>query len=319
MTKLLAALLLMESLAPAQTSERHRVQSLRIEVLSTMLSSGPGIGEWGFSAVVDVDGRRILFDTGGRPETVLKNARELHVDLSNIPDVILSHNHPDHTGGLLALRKSMLDENKPQALATIHVGKGIFLPRRNERGQVIDSVGQHRADFEALGGHIVEYDHPSEIFPGVWLTGPVPRKYPEKNWTGDIQVQTPDGWKEDTVSEDMSLVFNTDGGLVILSGCGHAGVVNTVEYARDQVRKAPLVAAIGGFHLYDLPDDRLEWTAGKLKEFGIQNLLGAHCTGIEAVYRIRQLTGLSRQTASVGAVGAVFELGKKTDPGSISR
>jgi 7,8-dihydropterin-6-yl-methyl-4-(beta-D-ribofuranosyl)aminobenzene 5'-phosphate synthase len=64
---------------------------------------------------------------------------------------------------------------------------------------------------------------------------------------------------------------------------------------------------------------RVSPEAGKLKEFGIQNLLGAHCTGIEALFRIRQLTGLSRQTASVAAVGAVFELGKKTDPGTIAR
>jgi 7,8-dihydropterin-6-yl-methyl-4-(beta-D-ribofuranosyl)aminobenzene 5'-phosphate synthase len=180
-------------------------------------------------------------------------------------------------------------------------------------------MSKRSADFEALGGHVVEYDHPVEILPGVWLTGPVPRKHPEHNWSGGIQVQTPEGWKEDNIPEDMSLVFNTEGGLVILSGCGHSGMVNTIEYARDQVRKAPLVAAIGGFHLYDLPDDRVEWTAGKLKELGIQNLLGAHCTGIESLYRIRQLTGLSRQTASVAAVGAVFELGKKTDPGSIAR
>jgi len=319
MKKLLAALLLMVGSARAQTAERHRVKSLRIEVLSTMLNSGAGVGEWGFSAVVDVDCRRILFDTGGRPETVLKNAKELHVDLPNIPDVILSHHHPDHTGGLLTLRKSVLEDNKPQALATIHVGKGIFYPRRDKSGQVSEAMAKRRADFEASGGRIVEYDHPSEIFPGVWVTGPVPRKYPEQNWDKGVQVQTPDGWREDNIPEDMSLVFDTDGGLVILSGCGHAGVVNTIDYARDKVRKAPLVAAIGGFHLYDLPDDRLEWTAGKLKEFGIQNLLGAHCTGIEALYRIRQLTGLSRQTASVAAVGAVFELGKKTDPGAISR
>jgi len=319
MKKLLAALLLMVCSAPAQMSERHRVKSLRIEVLSTMLDSGAGVGEWGFSAVVDVDGRRILFDTGGRPETVLKNAAELHVDLSNIPDVILSHHHPDHTSGLLPLRKSVLENNRPQALATIHVGKGIFYPRRDEHGQISEAMAKRRADFEVTGGRVVEYDHAVELFPGVWLTGPVRRKHPEQNWNKGIQVQTPDGWKEDNIPEDMSLVFDTGGGLVILSGCGHSGVVNTIEYARDQVRKAPLVAAIGGFHLYQLPDDRLEWTAGKLKEFGIQNLLGAHCTGIEALYQIRQLTGLSRQTASVAAVGAVFELGKKTDPGSIAR
>ncbi len=99
-----------------------------------MLSSSSCIGEWGFSAVVDVDGRRILFDAGARPEAVLKNAKELHVDLSNIPDVILSHHHPDHTGGLLMLRKSVLEDNKSEVLGVIHVGKGIFHPRRDERG-----------------------------------------------------------------------------------------------------------------------------------------------------------------------------------------
>jgi 7,8-dihydropterin-6-yl-methyl-4-(beta-D-ribofuranosyl)aminobenzene 5'-phosphate synthase len=318
MTKLLTVLILVCA-APAQNAERHRVKSLRIEVLSTMLTSDNGIGEWGFSAIVDVDGHRILFDTGNRPETVLKNTAELHVDLSNVPDVVLSHNHADHTGGLMTLRQSVLQQKVPRALATVHVGKGIFYPRRGGSGRFGGGMAKIRTDFEASGGHVVEYDHATEIFPGVWITGPVPRKYPERNWSGGGQVQTPDGWIEDNLPEDMSLVFDTDDGLVVLSGCGHSGIVNTIEYARDRVRKAPLAAAIGGFHLFELPDDRLEWTAGKLKEFGIQNLLGAHCTGIEAVYRIRQLNGLTRQTASVAAVGAVYELGKKTDPGSIAR
>ena len=65
-----------------------------------------GIGEWGFAAVVEVDGHRILFDTGARPDTVLNNAKELGVDLSNITDVVLSHNHADHTGGLMTLRRA---------------------------------------------------------------------------------------------------------------------------------------------------------------------------------------------------------------------
>jgi 7,8-dihydropterin-6-yl-methyl-4-(beta-D-ribofuranosyl)aminobenzene 5'-phosphate synthase len=142
MKKGLTALLLIVCAAQAQTLERHRVKALRIEVLSTMLSSDAGIGEWGFSAIVDVDGRRILFDTGNRPETVLKNARELHVELSNVPDIILSHNHADHTGGLLTLRKSVLEDNKPRALETIHVGKGIFYPRRDASGVVTESMAK---------------------------------------------------------------------------------------------------------------------------------------------------------------------------------
>jgi 7,8-dihydropterin-6-yl-methyl-4-(beta-D-ribofuranosyl)aminobenzene 5'-phosphate synthase len=308
-----AALGFLAAQLPAQ-----QVRALRVEVLSTMLTSDEGIGEWGFSAVVDVDGHRILFDTGDRPETVLNNAKELHVDLSNITDVVLSHNHHDHTGGLMTLRRAMLQTN-PSALSRAHVGRGIFDPRRTDKGRMLDFMATTRKEYEASGGHFIEYDHPTELWPGVWLTGPVPRKYPERNWSGNVQIQTKDGWKEDTIPEDMSLVINTAQGLVVVSGCGHSGVINTLEYARGSIRNAPIHAALGGFHLYQLDDDKLRWTAAKLREFGLQNFLGAHCTGIEATYRIRELTGLSRRTCSVGAVAAVFELGKGIDPGSIAR
>jgi 7,8-dihydropterin-6-yl-methyl-4-(beta-D-ribofuranosyl)aminobenzene 5'-phosphate synthase len=296
--RILGCVLVLACALPAQT-----VKTLRIQILSTMLTADEGIGEWGFAAIVEADGHRILFDTGARPETVLNNARELKVSLSDIPDVVLSHNHGDHTGGLKTLRQQF-----PQSFTVLHAGKGITYPRKPRTFSLDDYTGR-----------VIQYDHPAQIYPGVWLTGPVPRKYPERNWSGKGQVQTADGWQEDNLPEDMSLIFNTAQGLVLLSGCGHAGVVNTLEYARETVRKAPLYAAIGGFHLYALDDAKLEWTAGKLREFGMQNFLGAHCTGIEATLRIRQLTGLDRKTAAVGAVGAVFELGKPMDPGSIAR
>jgi 7,8-dihydropterin-6-yl-methyl-4-(beta-D-ribofuranosyl)aminobenzene 5'-phosphate synthase len=95
--------------APAPTASpvpSARVRALKIVILSTMLAD-EGIGEWGFSALVEVDGHRILFDTGARPSTVLENARELKVDLAGVPEVVLSHNHSDHTGGLLTLRRDV--------------------------------------------------------------------------------------------------------------------------------------------------------------------------------------------------------------------
>jgi len=275
-----------------------------------MLADDDSIGEWGFSALVVVDGHRILFDTGARPDTVLINARALKVDLSNVPDVILTHNHADHTGGLMTLKRSA----GANALTTAHAGQGIFLNRGNDR------IEKLRSDFQAAGGKFVIHDAPAELFPGVWLTGPVPRKYPERNWSGTGTIQMPDGSKqEDNIPEDMSLVIDTDRGLVVISGCGHAGVINTLEYARAKVRTAPVHAAIGGFHLFALDDEKLQWTAGKLREFGVQNFLGAHCTGIEATYRIRELAGLSRKTAAVAAVGAEFKLGEGFKPGNISR
>jgi 7,8-dihydropterin-6-yl-methyl-4-(beta-D-ribofuranosyl)aminobenzene 5'-phosphate synthase len=133
-------------------------------------------------------------------------------------------------------------------------------------------------------------------------------------------IETADGsTQEDTIPEDMSLVIDTDRGLVVITGCGHAGIINTLEYARKKVRNAPIHAALGGFHLFQLDDEKLKWTAMKLREFGLQNFLGAHCTGIEATYRIRELVGLSRDTAAVGAVGAGFRLGGGISPGSIAK
>jgi len=88
-----------------------QVPQLKVQILSTMLTGSVGIGEWGFSAVVETPTGRFLFDTGARPETVLQNARELHVELANITTVILSHNHRDHTGGLITLRRELSKAN----------------------------------------------------------------------------------------------------------------------------------------------------------------------------------------------------------------
>jgi 7,8-dihydropterin-6-yl-methyl-4-(beta-D-ribofuranosyl)aminobenzene 5'-phosphate synthase len=300
-------------------SAADKVASLDVRLLSTMLTSDEGYGEWGFAALVVADGHRILFDTGAHPDTVLRNAQDLHIDLSNVPDVILSHHHLDHTAGLVTLRREYAKSN-PAALARAHVGAGIFQSRTDGTAREANTMIATKRDYESAGGTFIVYSEIRELFPGVWLTGPVPRKYPEKNWSPGRRLRLADGTTtEDNLPEDMSLVVVTDKGLVVISGCGHSGIVNTLDYARAKIAPAPIYAALGGFHLYQASDDTLAWTASKLKEFGLQNLLGAHCTGIEAVYRLRQLTGLDRKTAAVGAVGGGFNLATGLDPGSIAR
>jgi 7,8-dihydropterin-6-yl-methyl-4-(beta-D-ribofuranosyl)aminobenzene 5'-phosphate synthase len=306
-------------LTAAACAAADKVSSLDVRLLSTMLTSNEGYGEWGFAALVVADGHRILFDTGAHPDTVLNNARDLHIDLSNVPDVILSHHHLDYTAGLVTLRREYAKSN-PAALARAHVGAGIFLSRTDGGAPEANPMIATKRDYESAGGTFIEYTQTRELFPGIWLTGPVPRKYPEKNWSPGRMLRLGDGkTTEDNLPEDQSLVIVTDKGLVVISGCGHSGIVNTMEYARAKIAPAPIYAALGGFHLYQASDDTLAWTAAKLKEFGLQNLLGAHCTGIEAVYRLRQLTGLDRKTAAVGAVGGGFNLATGLDPGSIAR
>lgn len=289
-------------------------RAVKVTVLSTMLAGNlnAGIGEWGFAALVEVDGQRLLFDTGQRPDTVLRNASELGIDLSNVTDLVITHNHGDHTAGLLTLRRELAKRN-PRALSRAHVAKGTFFSRPTAGGADSNGLLPFRAAYEASGGVFIEHDGPAQLLPAVTFTGPVPRTYPERNWSGTGQVRTPDGLVEDTVPEDSSVIVDTAGGLVVISGCGHAGMINTIEHARKVVRQAPIVAAVGGFHLFAASDAAIEWTASKLREFGLQQLLGAHCTGIEAVYRLRNLVGLTRKTAVVGAVGSSFTLGKGID------
>lgn len=303
----------------AQASEPVKVRSLKITVLSTMLTDGKELGEWGFAALVEADGHRILFDTGAHSDLVLKNAQTLGIDLTRVPDVVLSHDHWDHVGGLLTLRESVA-ARAPEALARVHVGEGIFYPRTSFNPGIEDNAALLlKPAFEKTGGAFISHSGPAELYPGVWLTGPVPRKYPERNWSGSGRVKTPGGWAEDTVPEDQALVFDTDQGLVVLVGCAHAGVINTIDYARSIVRPARIRALIGGIHLFSASDETLDWTASKLAGFGVDNFLGAHCTGIETVYRFRPALGLDRQHAVVAAVGASYDLSTGIDPRNIAR
>lgn len=309
---LIIGLAMLTPVAALAQVRRAEATNVKVTVLSTMLvgEARNGIGEWGFAALLEVDGRRILIDTGARPETVLRNAEELKVDLSNVTEMVLTHNHFDHTGGLLALRRSAMTKN-PTALSRVHVPAGIFISRLID-GRETSGLLPIKSSFEQLGGTFIEHDKPFELVPGVWLLGPVPRVHPERNWSvsGRPQLlQLPTGPVEDNVPEDTAIAINTRTGLVVITGCAHAGIINTLEYARKAIADVPIEAAIGGLHLFAASDEVLEWTGGRLRALGVRNLLGAHCTGIEAVFRLRQLLGLARQTAVVAAVGSTFTLG----------
>ena len=303
---------------PAPAAEA-KAQDVKVTILSTMLAD-QGIGEWGFAALVEVDGYRLLFDTGARPETVLRNAEELKVDLTTVTDVLLSHHHGDHTGGLLTLRDSVRGKSA-SALSRAHVAPGMFLSRRRaDRGDAeANRMPSVRASYEASQGQVVEHAKAEAVAPGVWVTGPVARRHPERNFGKGVSLRTPTGLAEDTVPEDMSVVVETTDGLVVITGCGHAGIGNILAQARDMLPGVPVQTVIGGLHLYDADEKTLAWTAERMREASVRQLLGAHCTGIEAVYRLRALLGLDRKTAVVGAVGAGYSSKEGIRPGFIAQ
>ncbi len=291
----------------------HQVTDLKIATLSTMLANR-GIGEWGYAALVEADGRQLLFDTGQRPETVLKNAEELGFDLHEVEDVFLSHNHGDHTGGLLSLREKLKVLN-PKAMSRVHVGKGIFAQRINGGNRMQEMKQQLEAD----GVEIIIYEKPTELFPGVWITGPVERIHDEKNYGQGGRIYTEDGEIVDNIPEDQSLAINTDKGFVVLAGCGHAGIINTLDYVKSTIQDKNIFAVVGGFHLVSASDEHLAWTAKHLQDFDVEKIVGAHCTGLHALYSLKESLALSREDAVVGSVGDYFDLKDGIHAGIIAR
>ena len=280
--------------------QNPKIKDFKITILSTMLSDSY-IGEWGFSAMIEVDGKRILFDAGSRENTVVQNAKELNINLDNIDNIYLSHNHKDHTGGLITLKKEY-----PNSFKNAHVGEGIFYSRPNS--EVDDNyILSNKNTLENLGIKFIIHKNPTQLIPGLWTTGQVPRKYDEKNWSGvSKMIDSKGNIVEDIIPEDQSLFFDTENGIVLISGCGHAGLANTLDYVQKIIPGRPIYKIIGGFHLLKLNNDKLEWTAKKMREAGVNYFVGAHCTGLNSTYSIRNFLGLTSKSALVGSVGTVI-------------
>jgi len=110
------------------------------------------------------------------------------------------------------------------------------------------------------------------------------------------------------------LVVRTHEGPIVLLGCGHSGVVNALDHIQDTIQDGAVHALMGGLHLFAASDETLEWTAARLLEIGVENLMAGHCTGIEPLMRLRAGLNLDRSTAVVGAVGSSFVLGEGIHP-----
>ena len=298
-----------------------------ITILSTMVANYLGEGEWGFAALIETPDKSILFDTGFKAETVLNNARHLEVDLSSTEIVVLTHFHTDHTGGLLTLREAYKTKN-PKALSTVYVAKGFFDQRFDANHQPAYSLPnpgftrsfktpeEFKAAAEALGIRFVIVDAPTKLAPGVVLTGPITRTHPERNVSPGFFLKAGDEYVADTVPESQMVGIDTDQGWLLVSGCGHAGLVNASEQLL-RIKKQPIIMGVGGFHLFRASDETVSWTAGKLKEFGCQKFVGAHCTGARATYHIRDHLGLPDSSVSIGAVGTRIDTDLVIHPASI--
>lgn len=240
------------------------------------------IGEHGFSALVEWEGGALLFDTG-QGEGLLPNAQRMNRDLRRVGAVALSHGHYDHTGGLWGLLSSCGGKE-------ILAHPGIFARRYRvkDTGEAL-SIGIPYAE-EFLRGQGARFsfsDQFREVGPGFFLTGEVPRTAPfEKGDTGLFCDDA--GCDADPIRDDQSLIVRTERGLVLLLGCCHAGLVNTIEWAREATGVAEIHAVIGGTHLGFCGQNQLDETVAALRGYGVRKILGSHCTGFAAAARLHQ-------------------------------
>jgi 7,8-dihydropterin-6-yl-methyl-4-(beta-D-ribofuranosyl)aminobenzene 5'-phosphate synthase len=253
------------------------------------------LGEHGFSALIEPSqGEPLLFDTG-QGLTLLHNARRMNRDLSAVGSVVLSHGHYDHCGGLLPLLKEYGSKR-------VHGHPGIFTPRfrLKDTGECYPiGMPQGREEIEAAGGTFELSKDFREIAPGMFLTGEVPRVAPFE--TGDQGLYCDcTGQEIDTTPDDQSLLLETDRGLVVILGCCHAGLVNTLEHIAYLSGRRDIYAVIGGTHLGFCGQEQLEGTIAALKEWGVRKVAASHCTGFAASARLSREMPKEFQVAYVG-------------------
>ena len=326
--------------------------SVKVTILSDTIASRRTRAEWGFAALVEIDlgksKRYILFDTGDKEDTVLFNAANakdkeaLRVDFGAFKngeiEVVISHHHSDHTKGLAKLL-----ETYPKAFGKIHLGAGAFEPRHpckkfdkntgddrrcldveatKQNNILVDLAAKYKAAHgeAAFNEKFVTHSGWSRVWSdvgGVWMTGAIPRKTNEDNNSGNNYViPRGAGHVYDNVPDEVALVIETPQGLVVITGCGHAGVINTLEHVRKMTGVSEVNALIGGLHLLAHDHGKIDWTGAELKKFGIKTLVGSHCTGLERILELRKHLDLKAHQAPFGTVETVFESAKGVTPPS---
>jgi 7,8-dihydropterin-6-yl-methyl-4-(beta-D-ribofuranosyl)aminobenzene 5'-phosphate synthase len=246
-------------------------------LVDNMSGSGPVLGEWGVALLIETGQNQVLFDTGGG-RTLIGNAQALEVDLSKTDAIVISHEHADHTRGL----ETALNACRSVDVFAHPAG---FDTRYWKDG---DRAAPHHLPLTRLqpGARvrkIIETKEPTLIREGLMVTGQIPR-VSDFEGTGvsdraflDRSLRTPD-----PILDDQAVFFRIPEGVVVLLGCAHAGLVNTLRYVSDLTGEQRIYAIMGGAHLIGASPERMRKTVEALRKYDVQKIMLSHCTGVKA-------------------------------------
>lgn len=236
------------------------------------------IGEPALSYFIEFAEHRILFDAG-YSDAFIQNAQKMGIDLNSITEVVLSHGHDDHTRGLQFLTDILKAPKRP-----LIAHPNAFNPKYNNNGYNGAPYSEEEIShyFQFLPSKTPHYINENVIFLGEI---PISQSFEARRPIGSVIIQ---GEKvDDYAYDDSAMVFKTDRGLVIVTGCSHSGICNIIEYAKKVSHTEKIAAVIGGFHLKEV-DERLEKTICYLEDAKIGSFYPCHCNSLKAKCAMNQ-------------------------------
>ena len=262
---------------------------LRITTLSENTAGGGNLlAEWGLSILIETDGVNILLDTSSGI-SASHNADTLGIDLSKIDKIVLSHGHFDHTGGLRQILRKMRKEVEIIAHPDIWAAK---YARRQGQKDRYTGVPFQRQELESLGARFNLTTKSIKITDNIMTTGEIPMVTDfEEIEPNRFFVKEQTGWRPDELLDDQALIINTEQGLVVILGCAHRGIINTLYHAQQLTSVKPIHMVLGGCHLISASRERIQLTISALRELGAQKLGVSHCTGLPASVMMAQEFG----------------------------
>ncbi|MEA2013162.1 MAG: MBL fold metallo-hydrolase [Verrucomicrobiota bacterium] len=258
------------------------IDELKIKVLVDDLSLDKRfLTEHGLSIWIEAGEKKILFDTG-QGDVLKKNAKAFNIDLSDVNFLVLSHGHYDHVGSV----EDVLGLNEDMK---IFLHSEIFEDKFSVRKSGVEHIGFSKTAEELLKkrGNLNYTKDPTKLFDGVWLTGEIPRNNDFEDTGGKFYLDK-EATKKDSLIDEQALFAESANGIILIVGCAHAGIVNTMDYVSKLTGEKHIYAVIGGMHLLHASRNRLDRTFEALKQYEVQILSPTHCTGMFAVAELKQ-------------------------------